>query len=70
MGIGAQTKPTRKKKQPLPEPKERLRPVSLYPLDFDAAMKGLLASGSSSRPNVDDAADDTDHLQQCLQQIE
>lgn len=43
MGIGARTKPTRKKKQPLPEPKERLRPVSLYPLEFDGAMKGLIA---------------------------
>ncbi len=43
MGIGARTKPTRKKKQPLPEPKERLRPVSLHPLDFDTAIAGLLA---------------------------
>ena len=51
MGIGAQTKPTRKKKQPLPEPKERLRPVSLHPLDFDEAIRGLLVARAPIEPD-------------------
>ena len=44
MGTGARKKPTRKKKERLPKSKERLRPVSLHPLDFDAAMRGILAA--------------------------
>lgn len=42
MGTGAKSKKPRPR---APQKKrERLRPVSLYPLDFDAAMRGLLAS--------------------------
>ena len=42
MGIGARKKPTKKPKPKPEQPKERLRPMSLYPLEFDAAMRGIL----------------------------
>ncbi len=49
MGAGApKKKPTRKKPTKRVKPKERLRPVSLYPLDFDTAMRGLLAGPPKS----------------------
>jgi transposase-like protein len=37
--------PTRKRGQPM-KPKERLRPVSLFPLDFDRAIDRILRGGS------------------------
>jgi hypothetical protein len=42
MGTGARKKPARKKKAKPHEPKERLRPVSLYPLDFDSAIRAIV----------------------------
>jgi hypothetical protein len=50
MGIGARKKPTKKPKQRPEQPKERLRPMSLYPLDFDTAMRGLLAAATPPDP--------------------
>ncbi len=45
MGTGAKAKKARKPRPRAPEKKrERLRPVSLHPLDFDEAMRGLLSS--------------------------
>lgn len=44
MGAGARKKPDRKKRQPLKR-KERLRPLSLFPIDFDTAIAAILAAG-------------------------
>ncbi len=56
MGTGAQKKPTKKPKPK--RPKERLRPVSLHPLEFDAAMRGILASRTGAEQEDDTSRDD------------
>lgn len=50
MGNGARKKPTKKPKQKPTQPKERLRPMSLYPLDFDTAMSGIIAAATIVSP--------------------
>ena len=50
MGIGARKKPTKKPKLKPEQPKERLRPVSLHPLDFDTAMRGILSAPPEALP--------------------